>query len=98
MIHDSPKTKWNDAQQLCGREDATVQGGTGPFGLLCLYILVVSVVLTVFAGDKERTREVNDLYREMIESGFTRLGDKQDDDGNGFEIDLTCLSMEGWWV
>ncbi|XP_026415410.1 beta-fructofuranosidase, insoluble isoenzyme 1-like [Papaver somniferum] len=27
---------WNDAQQLCGRKDATVQGGIGPFGLLTL--------------------------------------------------------------
>jgi hypothetical protein len=29
----------------------------------------------VFAG--ERTREGNDLYREMIESGVIKLGDKQ---------------------
>ncbi|KAI3874468.1 hypothetical protein MKX03_004798 [Papaver bracteatum] len=27
---------WKDAQQLCGRKDATVQGGIGPFGLLTL--------------------------------------------------------------
>ncbi|CAI9761953.1 unnamed protein product [Fraxinus pennsylvanica] len=33
----------------------------------------------VFAGVGERTREGNDLYREMIESGVIKLGDKQAD-------------------
>ncbi|URD86836.1 hypothetical protein MUK42_27295 [Musa troglodytarum] len=32
---------------------------------------------SVFAGVGERTREDNDLYREMIESGVIKLGDKQ---------------------
>ena len=32
---------------------------------------------SVFAGVGERTREGNDLYREMIESGVIKLGDKQ---------------------
>jgi F-type H+-transporting ATPase subunit beta len=31
----------------------------------------------VFAGVGERTREGNDLYKEMIESGVIKLGDKQ---------------------
>jgi len=31
---------------------------------------------SVFAGVGERTREGNDLYREMIESGVIKLGDK----------------------
>jgi hypothetical protein len=31
----------------------------------------------VFAGVGERTREGNDLYREMIESGVIKLGEKQ---------------------
>jgi F-type H+-transporting ATPase subunit beta len=31
----------------------------------------------VFAGVGERTREGNDLYREMIEGGVIKLGDKQ---------------------
>lgn len=31
----------------------------------------------MFAGVGERTREGNDLYREMIESGVIKLGDKQ---------------------
>jgi hypothetical protein len=31
----------------------------------------------VFAGVGERTREGNNLYREMIESGVIKLGDKQ---------------------
>lgn len=42
---------------------------------------VISSILTggfsVFAGVGERTREGNDLYREMIESGVIKLGDKQ---------------------
>ncbi|PHT84227.1 ATP synthase subunit beta, mitochondrial [Capsicum annuum] len=32
---------------------------------------------SVFAGVGERTREGNDLYREMIESGVTKLGERQ---------------------
>jgi len=32
---------------------------------------------SVFAGVGERTREGNDLYREMIEGGVIKLGDKQ---------------------
>jgi len=32
---------------------------------------------SVFAGVGERTREGNNLYREMIESGVIKLGDKQ---------------------
>ena len=31
----------------------------------------------MFAGVGERTREGNDLYREMIESGVIKLGEKQ---------------------
>jgi F0F1-type ATP synthase beta subunit len=31
----------------------------------------------VFAGVGERTREGNDLYKEMIESGVIKLGEKQ---------------------
>ena len=30
----------------------------------------------MFAGVGERTREGNDLYREMVESGVIKLGDK----------------------
>ncbi|EFH53238.1 predicted protein [Arabidopsis lyrata subsp. lyrata] len=32
---------------------------------------------SVFAGVAERTREGNDLYREMIESSVIKLGEKQ---------------------
>ncbi|MCL7032141.1 hypothetical protein MKW94_012805, partial [Papaver nudicaule] len=32
---------------------------------------------SVFTGVGERTHEGNDLYREMIESGVIKLGDKQ---------------------
>lgn len=38
----------------------------------------------MFAGVGERTREGNDLYREMIESGVIKLGDKQVD--NEFHV------------
>ncbi len=31
----------------------------------------------MFAGVGERTREGNDLYKEMIESGVIKLGEKQ---------------------
>ncbi|GMH43693.1 hypothetical protein BSKO_11615 [Bryopsis sp. KO-2023] len=34
---------------------------------------------SVFAGVGERTREGNDLYHEMIESGVIKLGDKRED-------------------
>lgn len=42
----------------------------------CLFFLL-SGGFSVFAGVGERTREGNDLYREMIESGVIKLGDKQ---------------------
>ena len=35
------------------------------------------MAFSVFAGVGERTREGNDLYREMIESGVIKLDDKQ---------------------
>ena len=38
---------------------------------------VLSYAFSVFAGVGERTREGNDLYREMIENGVIKLGDKQ---------------------
>lgn len=41
----------------------------------CLFFL--SGGFSVFAGVGERTREGNDLYREMIESGVIKLGEKQ---------------------
>ncbi|KAF2310876.1 hypothetical protein GH714_018058 [Hevea brasiliensis] len=44
-------------------------GKIGLFGCWCGF--------SVFAGVGERTREGNDLYREMIESGVIKLGDKQ---------------------
>lgn len=46
---------------------------------LCLLnsFLLFSGGFSVFAGVGERTREGNDLYREMIESGVIKLGDKQ---------------------
>jgi F-type H+-transporting ATPase subunit beta len=41
---------------------------------------------SVFAGVGERTREGNDLYREMIESGVIKLDDKQVNDAYIFKI------------
>ncbi|XP_058078601.1 ATP synthase subunit beta, mitochondrial-like [Magnolia sinica] len=38
---------------------------------------IASGGFSVIAGVGERTREGNDLYREMIESGVIKLGDKQ---------------------
>ena len=50
--------------------------------LSCVYVGLFILFLhlggfSVFAGVGERTREGNDLYREMIESGVIKLGDKQ---------------------
>jgi hypothetical protein len=42
-----------------------------------MFSLFVLGGFSVFAGVGERTREGNDLYREMIESGVIKLGDKQ---------------------
>lgn len=46
-----------------------------------LYPLSITCLLlggfSVFAGVGERTREGNDLYKEMIESGVIKLDDKQ---------------------
>ncbi|KAB5544804.1 hypothetical protein DKX38_012916 [Salix brachista] len=39
--------------------------------------VLVTGGFSVFAGVGERTREGNDLYREMIESGVIKLGDQQ---------------------
>jgi hypothetical protein len=45
--------------------------------LVDMFSLFVLGGFSVFAGVGERTREGNDLYREMIESGVIKLGDKQ---------------------
>lgn len=42
----------------------------------------------MFAGVGERTREGNDLYREMIESGVIKLGDQQ--------VSLVLASRHGY--
>lgn len=58
-----------------------VKAWIGCFHLLDVTSNVTFYILTggfsVFAGVGERTREGNDLYREMIESGVIKLGDKQ---------------------
>lgn len=47
-------------------------------------LVIVAGGFSVFAGVGERTREGNDLYKEMIESGVIKTGDKQ------------VRSQEGW--
>lgn len=47
------------------------------FILAYLFHLFILGGFSVFAGVGERTREGNDLYREMIESGVIKLDDKQ---------------------
>ncbi|XP_019182970.1 PREDICTED: ATP synthase subunit beta, mitochondrial isoform X2 [Ipomoea nil] len=53
-------------------------GGAGVGKTVLIMELINNVAKAhVFAGVGERTREGNDLYREMIESGVIKLGDKQ---------------------
>ncbi|KAK9115046.1 hypothetical protein Syun_021843 [Stephania yunnanensis] len=59
-------------------------GGAGVGKTVLIMELINNVAkahggFSVFAGVGERTREGNDLYREMIESGVIKLGDKQSD-------------------
>ncbi|KAJ8510428.1 hypothetical protein OPV22_000862 [Ensete ventricosum] len=59
-------------------------GGAGVGKTVLIMELINNVAkahggFSVFAGVEERTREGNDLYREMIESGVIKLGDKQDE-------------------
>ncbi|CAI0447241.1 unnamed protein product [Linum tenue] len=53
--------------------------GVGKTVLIMELINNVAKAHGLFAGVGERTREGNDLYREMIESGVIKLGDKQAD-------------------
>ncbi|GFH14233.1 ATP synthase subunit beta [Haematococcus lacustris] len=57
-------------------------GKIGLFGVLLIMELINNVAkahggFSVFAGVGERTREGNDLYREMIESGVIKMGEKR---------------------
>ncbi|KAK2459132.1 ATP synthase subunit beta, mitochondrial [Trifolium repens] len=57
-------------------------GGAGVGKTVLIMELINNVAkahggFSVFAGVGERTREGNDLYREMIESGVIKLGDQQ---------------------
>lgn len=42
-----------------------------------MVLFLYSGGFSVFAGVGERTREGNDLYKEMMESGVIKLGDQQ---------------------
>jgi F-type H+-transporting ATPase subunit beta len=50
--------------------------------------------LSVFAGVGERTREGNDLMREMIEAGIMKYGDKFKHSMEGGGWDLDSVNME----
>ncbi|CAL5409061.1 unnamed protein product [Camellia sinensis] len=57
-------------------------GGAGVGKTVLIMELINNVAkahggFSVFAGVSERTQEGNDLYREMIESGVIKLGEKQ---------------------
>ncbi|KAE9450768.1 hypothetical protein C3L33_17336, partial [Rhododendron williamsianum] len=59
-------------------------GGAGVGKTVLIMELINNVAkahggFSVFAGVGERTREGNDLYREMMESGVIKLGEKQVD-------------------
>lgn len=51
--------------------------------------------LSVFAGVGERTREGNDLLREMIEAGIMKYGDKFKHSMEEGGWDLSAVDMEG---
>ncbi len=51
--------------------------------------------LSVFAGVGERTREGNDLLREMIEAGIMKYGDKFIESMEKGGWDLSSVDMEG---
>ncbi len=51
--------------------------------------------LSVFAGVGERTREGNDLMREMIEAGIVKYGDKFKHSMENGGWDLSTVDMEG---
>src|SRR5678809_1518638 len=51
--------------------------------------------LSVFAGVGERTREGNDLMREMIEAGIMKYGDEFKHSMEKGGWDLSKVSMEG---
>ena len=51
--------------------------------------------LSVFAGVGERTREGNDLLREMIEAGIMNYGDKFKHSMEGGGWDLSLVNIEG---
>ncbi|MED6211474.1 hypothetical protein PIB30_073977 [Stylosanthes scabra] len=59
-------------------------GGAGVGKTVLIMELINNVAkahggFSVFAGVGERTREGNDLYREMMESGVIKLGEKQNE-------------------
>jgi hypothetical protein len=56
-------------------------------------LVIVAGGFSVFAGVGERTREGNDLYKEMIESGVIKTGDKQVRSQRDGGVQLYWLSL-----
>lgn len=71
----------NVAKAHGGLWDAILEAGIRTFRAIDahwnIYCSLELGGFSVFAGVGERTREGNDLYREMIESGVIKLGEKQ---------------------
>ncbi|XP_026425932.1 beta-fructofuranosidase, insoluble isoenzyme 1-like isoform X1 [Papaver somniferum] len=68
---------WVDAEALCGKKDATVQGGVGPFGLLALasknLMEYTTVVFRVFkAQDKYTVLMCSGGVRSSLKPGVTK--------------------------
>ena len=58
-----------------------------------LLLVCSSGGFSVFAGVGERTREGNDLYREMIESGVIKLDEKQVSNSAMLILDVFCYPV-----
>ncbi|KAG1346973.1 ATP synthase subunit beta [Cocos nucifera] len=75
-------------------------GGAGVGKTVLIMELINNVAkahggFSVFAGVGERTREGNDLYREMIESGVIKLGMRFSVSGSGWQGESKCALVYG---
>jgi len=75
-------------------------GGAGVGKTVLIQELITNIVkghggLSVFAGVGERTREGNDLLREMIEAGIMNYGDEFKHSMEAGGWDLSKVDMEG---
>ena len=75
-------------------------GGAGVGKTVLIQELIINIAkgyggLSVFAGVGERTREGNDLMREMIEAGIMNYGDKFKHSMEEGGWDLSSVNIEG---